>query len=270
MRYVICNVGNNLCISVCCFAAYLDRLLRCLTYLTSKCQWQNHKNLLTSLGNALIELIVSFYGAGTVSFMGLSITRNSIICLNHLLYEMQCNSGKNEWKAFWYDDDRNLSWLPMLWRNRDPLVRASAFQLLAALTKADHTACLLLKVIALAPSDLCHTLLRHVTNREECCIVREQACIALANLVKNSNRTAFQYVDSLKSNALVICIEQSNIYYEISVLCSNIYLGATLEHDEHTQSEISESLVSSEFYFCTTHFLFFNTDYNHCVFFALG
>lgn len=43
----------------------------------------------------MIELIISFHGAGTVSFMGLSITRNSIICLNHLLYQMQINFNKN-------------------------------------------------------------------------------------------------------------------------------------------------------------------------------
>ncbi|XP_043271648.1 rotatin [Venturia canescens] len=230
--------------------AYLDWLLRCLMYLTSKCHWPEHKDLLSSLGNALIELIVSFYGAGTVSFMGLSITRNSIICLNHLIHEMQNIFRKNEWIDFWYDDDRNLSWMPMLWRNRDPLVRASAFQLLSALTRSEHNAHQLLKAITLAPSDLCHTLLRHFTNREECCIVREQACIALANLVKNSNKTSCQYVDTLKSGALIIYIEQSNIYYEISVLCSNIYLGTSVYFEQRethgTKSEHSGTLEEEE------------------------
>lgn len=77
------------------FTAYLDWLLTCLTYLIGKCHWTNCKNLLISLGNTLIELIISFHGAGTISFMGLSITRNSIICLNHLLYQMQINFNKN-------------------------------------------------------------------------------------------------------------------------------------------------------------------------------
>lgn len=75
--------------------AYLDWLLTCLTYLIGQCEWGNHKNLLLSLCNTLIEPIVSFHGAGTVSFMGLSITRNSIICLNHLLHQMQVNFNKN-------------------------------------------------------------------------------------------------------------------------------------------------------------------------------
>jgi len=75
--------------------AYLDWLLTCLTYLIGQCEWGHHKNLLISLSNTLIELIMSFHGAGTVSFMGLSITRNSIICLNHLLHQMQVNFNKN-------------------------------------------------------------------------------------------------------------------------------------------------------------------------------
>lgn len=77
------------------FTAYLDWLLTCLSYLTGKCQWNKHKKLLISLGNALIELIISFHGAGTYSYMGLSITRNSILCLNHLLYQMQKNFDKS-------------------------------------------------------------------------------------------------------------------------------------------------------------------------------
>lgn len=75
--------------------AYLDWLLTCLTYLIGQCEWKNHRNLLVSLCNTLIELIISFHGAGTVSFMGLSITRNSIICLNHSLHQMQVNFNKN-------------------------------------------------------------------------------------------------------------------------------------------------------------------------------
>ncbi|KAG7209111.1 hypothetical protein KM043_015257 [Ampulex compressa] len=213
--------------------AYLDWLLTCLTYLIGQCQWENHKNLLVSLGNTLIELIISFHGAGTVSFMGLSITRNSIICLNHLLHQMLLNFNKNAWTVFWYKSDRSLNWLPMLWQNRDPLVRASALQLLAGLMNASQSAMQLLNTIAVAPSNLCFTLLQYITNREESCIVREQACIAFSNLLKNCNSVAFQYVDSLKPSTVLIYVEQSNTYYEISVLCSNIYIQSTLDSEEN-------------------------------------
>ncbi|XP_076653624.1 rotatin homolog anastral spindle 3 isoform X2 [Halictus rubicundus] len=211
--------------------AYLDWLLTCLTYLIGKCHWANYKNLLITLGNTLIELIISFHGAGTVSFMGLSITRNSIICLNHLLYQMQINFNKTAFAAFWYDEGRSLSWLPMLWQNRDSLVQASALQLLAGLINNVHTASQLLTTVALAPSELCQTLLQYILSNDESCIVREQACLAFSNLVKNCNSLPFQYVDSLKANALLIYVEQNNTYYEISVLCSNIYMYTTLDCD---------------------------------------
>ncbi|XP_017766173.1 PREDICTED: rotatin [Eufriesea mexicana] len=225
--------------------AYLDWLLTCLTYLIGKCHWTNYKNLLISLGNTLIELIISFHGAGTVSFMGLSITRNSIICLNHLLYQMQINFNKNTFALFWYEEGRMLNWLPTLWQNRDPLVRASALQLLAGLMNNLHTASQLLNSIALAPSELCQTLLQCIANREESCIVREQACCAFSSLVKNCNSIIFQYMDSLKANAILIYIEQNNTYYEISVLCSNIYMFTSLDCDHMDNQEQETGKVPS-------------------------
>ena len=87
-----------------------------------------------------------------------------------------------------------LNWLPMLWQNRDPLVRASALQLLAGLMNNLHTASQLLNSIALAPSELCQTLLQCIASREESCIIREQACYILSSLIKNCNSVVFQYV----------------------------------------------------------------------------
>jgi len=84
----------------------------------------------------------------------------------------------------------------MLWQNRDPLVRASALQLLAGLMNTVHTASQLFNAIAMAPSDLCHTLLQCITNRDESCLVREQACIVFCNMLKNCNSVIFQYVSA--------------------------------------------------------------------------
>ncbi|XP_012536869.1 rotatin isoform X2 [Monomorium pharaonis] len=232
--------------------AYLDWLLTCLTYLIGQCEWRNHKNLLLSLCNTLIEPIVSFHGAGTVSFMGLSITRNSIICLNHLLHQMQINFNKNSWIVFWCEEDRSLNWLPMLWQNRDPLVRASALQLLAGLMNTVYTASQLFNAIAMTPSDLCHTLLQCITNRDESCLVREQACIAFCNMLKNCNSMTFQCDDSLPPQAILLHVEQHNIYHEISVLCSNIYTLTTLDaeqsecqgNDKATMQSLQSSCIS--------------------------
>lgn len=77
-------------------SASLDWVLSTLTYVIGKCQWKSNKDTLLSIGNALIELILSFHREeGTVSFMGLTITRDCIICLNHILYHMQINLNKN-------------------------------------------------------------------------------------------------------------------------------------------------------------------------------
>lgn len=84
----------------------------------------------------------------------------------------------------------------MLWQNRDPLVRASALQLLAGLMNTVHTASQLFNAIAMAPSDLCHTLLQCITNRDESCLVREQACIAFYNMLKNCSSMTFQCVSA--------------------------------------------------------------------------
>lgn len=210
---------------------YLDWLLTCLTYLTSKSHYNCSTDLLLSSGDALIELIISFHGNGAVSFMGLSITRNSIICLNHLLHHMQTNLSKINWTNYWFGEGKTLSWLPTLWKNRDPLVRASALQLLAGLVKAPHIAQQLVNGLAMAPSELCQTLLKFIINHEESSIVREYACIIMSNLIKNSANSSFKYIDSLRSNVILIYIEQMNVYYEISLLCSNIYLPMTLDSE---------------------------------------
>jgi len=102
------------------------------------------------------------------------------------------------WTVFWYEEGRSLSWLPMLWQNRDPLVRASAIQLLAGLMNIVHTMSQLLNAIVMAPSDLCHTLLQYITNKEECCLVKEEACIAFSNMLKNCSIMSFHCVSVKK------------------------------------------------------------------------
>jgi len=116
------------------------------------------------------------------------------------------------WTVFWYEEGRSLSWLPMLWQNRDPLVRASALQLLAGLMNIVHSMSQLLNAIVMAPSDLCHTLLQYITNKEECCLVKEEACIAFSNMLKNCNIMT-SYCVSMKT--IQIKLEKLNIFKKI-------------------------------------------------------
>lgn len=119
----------------------------------------------------------------------------------------------------------------MLWQNRDPLVRASALQLLAGLMNTVHTASQLLNAIAMAPSDLCHTLLQCIANREESCLVREQACIAFCNMLKNS--MAYQCVSAKEDTSLSKNVKNVNLKFcfifflllNNTCICISIYLN---------------------------------------------
>ncbi|XP_071451541.1 rotatin [Hetaerina americana] len=98
----------------------------------------------------------------TGSFMGLSITRSALLCLNHVLAGMQEFSSKSaliNWEMIWSKVLMNAgtsdsrvhihghrhgsmqSWLLPLWSSRDPVVRAAALQLaggLAAISSPAH------------------------------------------------------------------------------------------------------------------------------------
>lgn len=84
--------------------AYLDCLLFTLVHLTTKLGWSNSKTGLPAtepvrqLINGLCELIEAFHcGKGAdacLSVMGLSITRNILLILNHLVAELQNSKSK--------------------------------------------------------------------------------------------------------------------------------------------------------------------------------
>lgn len=86
------------------FSAYLDCLLSALMYLTGSLGWSKCKSgipprePLPQLICGLCELVSAFHcgkgAAATMSLMGLSITRNIILILNHLSAEMQHHNAK--------------------------------------------------------------------------------------------------------------------------------------------------------------------------------
>jgi len=81
------------------FVAYLDALLACLVHLTARLGWSRCRpgcaplEPIPQLISSLCELLTAFHcGKGataTVSVMGLSISRNVLFILNHLLAELQ-------------------------------------------------------------------------------------------------------------------------------------------------------------------------------------
>jgi len=78
--------------------AFLDWMLSCLAHLTSIPGWSDHTDgnvhqLWSEQISCLVELVTAFHcgkgGDSLASFMGLSITRSAVLCMNHLLCEMQ-------------------------------------------------------------------------------------------------------------------------------------------------------------------------------------
>lgn len=83
-------------------------------------------------------MVVFHCGKGptaAVSVMGLSITRNVILILNHLVAEMQNAKMKNWERSFMEIEETD--WLKsflVLWSSRDVFLRAGALQLFAGLS----------------------------------------------------------------------------------------------------------------------------------------
>lgn len=86
-------------------SAYLDKLLLSLVQITSNLGWSEHhfnssefQKIFSELIEALSELLIAFHcGKGpeaASSFMGLNITRNALLSMNHILYEMQQSAKK--------------------------------------------------------------------------------------------------------------------------------------------------------------------------------
>jgi len=74
-------------------SAYLDWHLSALTELTCCGGWHDD-DIVDELLPCLMELTNTFHvecGKNGASFMGLSITRSSVVCLNHLLNESFAN-----------------------------------------------------------------------------------------------------------------------------------------------------------------------------------
>lgn len=86
--------------------AYLDWMLSCLAQLSSVPNWADHAGGSThqfwsELISCLTELVTAFHcckgGDSQASFMGLSITRSAVLCMNHLLCDMQLSTTTKVW-----------------------------------------------------------------------------------------------------------------------------------------------------------------------------
>nr|CAD7412240.1 unnamed protein product [Timema poppensis] len=236
--------------------ALLDCMLSCLTHVTGSLGWSKTgdpanvdlKGLWSGLMSCLIELVIAFHcgkgGASSASFMGLAITRSAMLCLNHLLCEMHNSDTDKNWDAEWMSvmTDSHLLWLPYLWANRDPVVRAAGFQLVAGLCMSSR-ACVMLQ----DGIDLWTAGISFVADHREASVVREQAATLLTNLTshkinnggKDGGSTVSVSCKSTGNNeevstgieALVSLLDRHSLYPEMTTLLSRLYLGSTVTPD---------------------------------------
>nr|CAD7257485.1 unnamed protein product [Timema shepardi] len=214
--------------------ALLDCMLSCLTHVTGSLGWSKTgdpanvdlKGLWSGLMLCLIELVIAFHcgkgGASSASFMGLAITRSAMLCLNHLLCEMHNSDTDKNWDAEWMSvmTDSHLLWLPYLWANRDPVVRAAGFQLVAGLCMSSR-ACVMLQ------DEQAATLLTNLTSHK------------INNGGKDGGSTVSVSCKSIGNNeevstgieALVSLLDRHSLYPEMATLLSRLYLGSTVTPD---------------------------------------
>nr|CAD7446421.1 unnamed protein product [Timema bartmani] len=236
--------------------ALLDCMLSCLTHVTGSLGWSKTgdpadvdlKGLWSGLMVCLIELVTAFHcgkgGASSASFMGLAITRSAMLCLNHLLCEMHNSDTDKNWDAEWMSvmTDSHLLWLPYLWANRDPVVRAAGLQLVAGLCMSSR-ACVILQ----DGIDLWTAGISFVVDHREASVVREQAATLLTNLTshkinnggKDGGSTVSVSCKSTGNNeevstgieALVSLLDKHGLYPEMATLLSRLYLSSTVTPD---------------------------------------
>ncbi|XP_021941770.1 rotatin isoform X2 [Zootermopsis nevadensis] len=237
--------------------AFLDWMLSCLAHLTSTLGWTDHPDghvhrLWSELISCLTELVTAFPcgkdGAGVASFMGVSITRNAMLCMNHLLCEMQHSTSNKGWETVWLCSlgaethaagQANLMWLPPLWMSRDTVVRSAALQLVAGFCLSHQGCEYLLSGLSTIAGGMWGAGLSFLLDHEEACLVREQAAILLTNLSSHSTGGATLSLFRAPLNsaevpltgvqALESLLSQCNFYGEVATVLSRLCMGRTVD-----------------------------------------
>ncbi|KAJ9599098.1 hypothetical protein L9F63_010435, partial [Diploptera punctata] len=241
--------------------AFLDWMLSCLAHLTGKKGWSkcteiNVPNLWSELISSLVELVTAFHcgkgGASIASFMGLSITRSAVLCMNHLLCEMQNSSSEKGWETIWLCSlgaethaagKANLLWLPSLWLSRDAVTRAAALQLVAGFCSTRKGSSQLLSGLPMMAGGVWGAGLSFLLEHEEASLVREQAALLLTNLSSHSAtattggatlsmcdipvETGREPMTGLE--AVLSIITHCNLFGEIAIILSRLYMNETLD-----------------------------------------
>ncbi|CAH1953846.1 unnamed protein product [Acanthoscelides obtectus] len=224
--------------------AYLDSLLSCLVHLTANLGWSESKPNtpvkppIPDLVASLCDLVNAFHtGKGpsaAVSVMGLSITRNVVLVLNHLVAEMLNGKAKGWELCFLNDVDSGsiLRNLVALWASRDVVLRAAALQLFASLATSPRAVIEIVNEVKLGA--VFEILINHI----EASIVRENAAQFVANLISHSaplinERASSVSLISLKKSFTMDffnTMDEFNLYSNLDIVLSNLYTLTFIEN----------------------------------------
>nr|CAI5848645.1 unnamed protein product [Callosobruchus analis] len=199
--------------------AYLDSLLSCLVHLTANLEWSGSKpnapvkSPIPDLVGSLCDLVNAFHSgkgpSAAVSVMGMSITRNVVLVLNHLVAEMLNAKSKGWEMCFLNDVDSGaiLRNLMNLWASRDVVLRAAALQLFAGFTTS-------VRGVSEIVNDLQNSALSSLT-----CLLRVETYRAFEKIeeVKSplSTTTSMQnLLDSVRSTKTVVISESNKAHKE--------------------------------------------------------
>ncbi|MFT7809161.1 rotatin [Arapaima gigas] len=180
----------------------LERTLRGMARVSTLPSWSTHSAALDSRSlclkylSGLLEVISSFYvewGGNSMSFMGKGVTKNAVLCLLHLSYEMLAEGKDAEWMSLWslpHDIQEEqaaphlgLAWLIPLWVDRDPEVRFASLGVGSALTATPAGCFALAASCQNISGGLWGTLLNVLLDQLECSMVRREAAFILQNLL---------------------------------------------------------------------------------------
>ncbi|XP_066247682.1 rotatin [Euwallacea similis] len=215
--------------------AYLDALLSCLVHLTARLGWSQDKTgPIPQLISSLCELLTAFHcGKGAtaaISVMGLSISRNVLFILNHLLAELQHCKIKR-WEQYFFDEETRptKSFLAM-WASRDAILRAAAVQLVSNLSNSPIAAQEIINDLSSENGNIWQLSISIVTDHSEASIVRENAALLLSNLClhisyESNNGVATVLSPSFlgKRQDIPALLEEFDFYNHLDVILTTLF-----------------------------------------------
>ncbi|XP_076250090.1 rotatin homolog anastral spindle 3 isoform X2 [Rhynchophorus ferrugineus] len=236
--------------------AYLDALLSCLVHLTASLGWTNcipdstPEKPIPQLISSLCELLTAFHcGKGptaAISVMGLSISRNILLVLNHILGEIQHSKNK-KWENCFFDDLNFTRSILALWTSRDVVLRAAAVQLFTNLAISPKSVKNIINDLQFHSGNIWDLAFSVLIDYSEASIVRENAALLLTNVTKNLffigdnklsprlNITSNDTEDQNPKEDILSLVHEYDFYNHVDIIFSSFF---SLSNYSQAKSEV--------------------------------